>query len=214
MGQVQGQAMVGIAAPLPALKPNTTLNAFAAGVGDPLLRDVLATSAGKPNVIHGLGIGGSGEQLGLLELGGLYPIVSSGAPATYTAFSEFSFDPSLLQKRSFRVGLQDATSTGNGFDSLEFRITSGGTLVLDRTFASLASALSFFTDQVLDIGRISPDSFGLLDLSFDFALTAHTPGEGFAIDLAIAAVPEPAGWLVLITALGLAFGCSLRRCRA
>jgi len=203
MGQVQGQAMVGIAAPLPALKPNTTLNAFAAGVGDPLISDVLATSAGKPNVTGELGIGGHGEQLGLLELGALYPTLASGATTTFTASSEFSFDPELLREQFFRVGLQDAQWTGNGFDSLLFEIMSGSTMVVDETFTSLSSAASFFDDHVIDVGSITPDSSGLLDLSFDFELTAHTPGEGFAIDLAIAAVPEPPSWLMLASALAL-----------
>ena len=93
-GKVNAEAVVGNAAPLPALKPNLTLNSFVAAVGDPLLSDVIATSAGKPNVISGLGIDtGAGDQLGLLEMGGLYPDVASGASATFGASSMFSFDP-------------------------------------------------------------------------------------------------------------------------
>jgi hypothetical protein len=200
MGQVQAEAMVGIAAALPALKPNTTLNAFAAAVGEPLLSDVLATSAGKPNVISGLGIGGGAEQLGLLEMGGLYPNIASGAPAIYTAAAMFSFDPDQISGNVFRVGLEDAQWTGNGFDLLQFQITSGGTVFLSESFTSLLSALSFFDDHVIDIGSIEPDALGLLDLGFNFGLTAHVPGDGFAIDLAIAQVqvPAPPSWLLLL----------------
>jgi hypothetical protein len=204
MGQVQAEAMVGVAAALPALKPNSTLNAFVAAVGDPLLSDVLATSAGKPHVTSGLGINNGAEQVGLFEMGGLYPNLASGAPAVYTASASFSFDPAQLAGNSFRVGLQDAQWTGNGFDGLLFQITSGGTPFLSQSFTSLSSAISFFNDQVLNIGSIAPDSSGLLDLDFNFQLTAHAPGDGFAIDLAIAqvaSVPEPPSWMLLATAI-------------
>lgn len=207
MGQVQGEAAVGIAAPLPALKPNATLNSFAATIGDPLLSDLLATSAGKPNVINGLNIGGNADQLALVEMGGLYPYLSSGSAATYSATSSLSFDPDLISGYDFRVGLQDAQWTGNGFDVLQFMITEDDTILLDESFKSLSSAISFFTDHVIDIGFIEPDSLGLLNIAFDLEVTAHVPGDGFAIDLALAAVPEPPNWVLLATAITIMLTC-------
>jgi hypothetical protein len=186
-------------------------------VGDPLFPDVLATSAGKPNVMGGLGIGEPGHDvLGLVEMGGLYPELASGAPATFSASVSFSFDPDQISGNAFLIGLQDGQFTGNGFDLLGFDIIAGGSTILDENFTSLFDALNFFDDQFINIGSIKPDPFGFLDLTFDLAVTAHSPGDGFAIDLAVANanVPEPSTLAVFGTGMVLlGFGWRLRPSR-
>jgi hypothetical protein len=199
MGQVQGAAIVGVAAALPMLKPNTTFNAFAVGIGDPLLSDIITTSASAPGVLRNLGVLTGGDQLGLVELGALYPAISSGATTTYRARSEFSFDPAQLSQGLFQVGLQDGQFTGAGFDILDFTLLENGNEVLDRKFTHLSDALAFFDDNTLSLGEIAPGSNGLVNLQFGLALTAHNAGDGFAVDFAIAAVPEPAQALLLLS---------------
>jgi hypothetical protein len=209
MGAVEGQGQAAIAASLPMLKPNTTLNSFASAIGDPLLSDVLATSFGKPNVLAGLAIDQGGNQLGLASLGGLYPSTASGASTIYNSSAEFMWERTGLLDTDLRVGLQDGQATGQGFDSLDFTIIEDGSVILDQLFTSLSSASAFFDDRVLDLGFVSASSSPSLDLEFDLMLTAHNPGDGFAIDLAVAAVPEPPGWPLLAAALAIAY--SLRR---
>ena len=74
------------------------------------------------------------------------------------------------------------------------------------------SALAYFDDQVLDLGALSLGSDGLIDLTFDLFLTGHIAGDGFAVDLAVADVPEPRSAVLLAT--GLALVCGLARRRA
>lgn len=170
------------------LKPNSTLNAFASAIGDPLVADVIATS--KQNVAAGL-LGGGSHALGLVWLGGLYPDIASGAPQTFTSSATFDIDATQVADLNLHVGLQDAVLTGSGFDLLDFAILLNGLAVEQQEFTSLLSALAYFDDRVLDFGAIVPTSAGLLDVAFNFALTAHRRGDGFAIDVAFAAVPEP-----------------------
>jgi hypothetical protein len=59
---------------------------------------------------------------------------------------------------------------------------------------------------VLDLGALSPGSDGLIDLTFDLFLTWHIAGDGFAVDLAVADVPEPRFAVLLATGLALVFG--------
>ena len=51
----------------------------------------------------------------------------------------------------------------------------------------------------------------LLALTFDLSLTGHAAGDGFAIDLAVADVPEPRSAVLLATGLALVFGLARRR---
>ena len=212
-GQGQSEAATGAAIPFFPFKPNTTLNSFAGAVADPLLSDVLATSAGKPNVIGGLGIDRGGQQVGLVELGGLYPTSSSGGSAVFSSSVTFQFDPTAFGAPDVVVGLQDGQLSGGGFDLLDFEVLVNGLPAVQRMFTSAESALAYFDDQVLGLGALDPGSDGLIDLTFDLSLTAHVAGDGFAIDLAIADVPEPRSAVLLATGLALVFGLARWRRR-
>jgi hypothetical protein len=210
-GQAQSEAAAGDATAFFSFKPNTTLNSFAGAVGDPLSSDVVATSVGKPNVIRGLEIGRGGHQLGLVELGGLYPTSSSGGSAVFFSSVSFEFNPTALGSPYFAVGLEDGQLSGGGFDLLNFEVLENGVPAVQSVFTTAESALAYFNDQVLDLGALRPGSNGLIDLTFDLSLTGHIAGDGFAIDLAVADVPEPRSAVLLATGLALVFGLARRR---
>jgi hypothetical protein len=206
MGSVQSQGQAAIAGSLPMLTPNTTLNAFGSAIAEPLVSDVLAASATAPNVVSALHVGTGGGQLGLVSLGGLYPTVASGASTTFIGSAAYTFDPTLLGG-DLVVGLLDGQATGSGFDSLAFQILVNGAPVVQQDFTSVPSALTYFDDDVLDLGAVTAlgvDPLGLLDVEFDLDVTAHNPGDGFAIDLAFAEVPEPSSLGLFGTAIAVA----------
>lgn len=87
-----------------------------------------------------------------------------------------------------------------GFDSLGFQILVDGVPVVQRAFTSETAALAYFGDDILNLGYLSElalDPGGLLDIEFDLTVRASTPGDGFAVNLAFAEVPEP-GSLALL----------------
>ena len=106
------------------------------------------------------------------------------------------------------VGLLDSTSFGSGFQSLEFKITENGVMVVDDTFSTASAAQNFFHDRVLNLGNFS--STLPLNLTFDLALTATTIGTGtgfgelfvFGADPPIA-TPEPNSLWLLLLGIGL-----------
>jgi hypothetical protein len=198
MGAVQGQAQAGIAASPP--KPNTTLNAFASGIGDPRLADVLAASAGHSNVISALQIGHGGVPLGLVELAGRYPTIASGASAVYSSSVDFQFDPTKLSGSDIRVGLLSGSAFGSGFDSLVFEILVNGTMVDEQKFSSVTSASNYFDDHVLDLGPLGAGSSGSIDVQFALDVTAHRGDDGYGVDFAMASsVPEPSTESLVVT---------------
>jgi hypothetical protein len=212
---VGSQTAIAQSAPLPMPLSNYQAGTFA--IGSPLSADVLTATAGKSNVISGLGIGNGGNALGLLSFGGSAP--SGGAPGglTYTSVADFGLDTTMLPTgESLRVGLLDSSSMNGGFDHLSFLIDANGTNLRDYEFSSVTAAQAFFNDNVLDLGQIGSlpsSSSGTLDLTFELDVTASQPNQGFGADLVFNVVPEPSSWLVLATGLGLvaAYRHSLRR---
>jgi hypothetical protein len=198
-GNAKAQAQAAIGATLASLKPNTTLQSFASATGDPLPADVLAETAATPNVTANLHIGDGSNVLGLVALGGLYPniAIASGISATSSSSAAFEIDTTGFEGSTLRIGLLEGLATGFGFDSLLFRIIENGTMVEEEMFTSLESALSFFDDNVLDLGPGMAGPSGFLELQFDLDVIAHRSGDGFSVNL-VAAVPEP-GMLTLLS---------------
>ena len=76
----------------------------------------------------------------------------------------------LSTLRSLRIGLLDPVATGNGFDSLEFIINRGGFGTIEnQVFPDLASATTFFQDNVLDYVAMA----GGGAMSWTFRFDAH-----------------------------------------
>jgi PEP-CTERM motif-containing protein len=93
--------------------------------------------------------------------------------------------------------------TGTGFNTLRFRVTREGLLVVDQTFATVASAMSFFHDKVLQVSDwttgVSPDN--ILDLEFTLDVVGSQAGSAFSTDFlvgnaTIAAIPEPSTYVL------------------
>jgi hypothetical protein len=47
---------------------------------------------------------------------------------------------------------------------------------------------------LLDLGTLLPNTSGLLDMDFNLTVTERDPGDGFAVALALATVPEQPSW--------------------
>ena len=88
-----------------------------------------------------------------------------GSTPTFSATADYSFDVGMLTGGNLLVGLLDPTSSGPGFTSLHFTIEREGATVEDQTFATLAAAMSYFNDHVLDLGSMATGVVGTLDLS-------------------------------------------------
>jgi hypothetical protein len=72
------------------------------------------------------------------------------------------------------VGTQ---SFDTGFSILDFTVDIGGTQVVNEHFTTLASAMTYFTDDAVDLGAISQISN--LTVNFTFDLFTSTVSDGF-----------------------------------
>ena len=118
-----------------------------------------------------------------------------GASVAYQESVDFVFNDG-----TFLLDLIDNTSLGTGFDSAEFQIILNGSLFDDQSFASLAVAQAFFSNNLIDI----PTGGGLnnIQVVFDETLSG---GEGFNFDYGAANLsdtPLPATFPLFATGLG------------
>jgi hypothetical protein len=128
------------------------------------------------------------------------------AADTYSASSTFDF----AYRGDLLLGLiAPLDGAPTDFQKIDFTVTLDGTEVVDRSFASLAAADAFFTDDPLNLGSVS----GVTNLVFAYDLVAGGSG-GYGMDLAFGgAVPEPSTWaMMLIGFAGLGYA-GLKRAR-
>ena len=109
----------------------------------------------------GAGYGGTGESLNYQE----------------------SADFKLGGHGTVLLGFVSTISIGNGFDSSTFQIFINGALFLSQSFNDLASANSFFTNHILDLGQFSG---GVTDVDLLYSETMSTT-QGFGFTYAFAA---------------------------
>jgi hypothetical protein len=183
--------------------------------GLPTTGDSTSLLSGKTNVTNAMS-GGShiSTFLGISELAASRTITT--AAVVQTTSSDYVLDlTQLAAPGELEVGLLGFDPAGNtGFQSLEFLIQRNGSTIdgQDYTFTNLASAESFFTDHVLDLGSILNGSGAnqQLDLNFQMNVTTLNQGDGFAGTLIFANVtPEPG--LMSIAIAGLLLGQWRRR---
>ena len=150
-------------------------------------------------------LGPRDKVFGTAILGANYASDGGGESETHSASSTFDFG----YGGDLKLGLVDSELTGfsfgAGFESMEFTIMADGVKILERSFASLTDAESFFHDNVIDLGSdFGPD----IDLTFGYTLVADESG-GFGLDLVVGglgAVPEPSTWaMMLLGFAGLGF---------
>jgi hypothetical protein len=175
--------------------------AFATGL--PTATDVSTRLAGDPNVAATFSQPNA-RSLGLIYQGGGYAGQANGLSSSATSIADLSLDITQISNKQFLVlGLLDPVASGAGFDTLRFRVTRLSILVIDQTFATVASAMSYFHDKVVQVGdwTTGVGSNNILDLRFTLDVTSSQAVSAFSTDFlvgnaTIAAVPEPSTYLL------------------
>ncbi|MGB8170927.1 MAG: PEP-CTERM sorting domain-containing protein, partial [Chthoniobacteraceae bacterium] len=201
----ESRAIYGQAAPTLAMASGLEAAAFLTGA--PLGSDVATAVAGNPN---GTAVN---APLALGVLAGGYADDGIGTAKTHTATLNFSIDLTQVNPTMpLRFGFLDPTGTGLGFDNLRLRIFKEFSLTasLDQVFTTLASAISFFNDNVVDLGAANSGVTGTLDLKMVMDYTSHTVGDSFGVDFLVA-IPEPGTGAMMVLGAGMLAG--LRRFR-
>jgi hypothetical protein len=128
------------------------------------------------------------------------PIVGTGGQeslfSSYIASSEFHLVNTI--GTHLLIGFLLTPMDNRRFDSLDFSIRNFNTTLVSRSFTSLAAAVSFFDDKVLDLGLLGGPA---LDLTVSTTLTDASFGFAYAIAAAPTAVPEGNIWTMLIVGL-------------
>jgi hypothetical protein len=86
------------------------------------------------------------------------------------------------------IGLVDPESAGPGFTSLRFTVQREDSVVEDQSFATLAAAMTYFDDHVLDLGPMITGVVGTLDLSISLEMVSPDNNTRFGTTLLIADV--------------------------
>jgi hypothetical protein len=166
--------------------PGTASNGYAAygsAMGSPtasVQSSYLASSTVNPIVYNSLRSSGS-SIFGAGVLGANYSTTSAGS-YTYTATNTQDYNASGTN--SYTLGLLTMGAYNSGFTSLTFTVTEGATTLLTKTFTSLSSAQTYFTDDPVALGNLT----GATDLTLNYKLTASTP-EGAGISYLVADGP-------------------------
>jgi len=178
--------------------------------GAPGAAEVLNSLSSDPNVhsnfnVSGEGDGPASEMLGLVVLGGVLQ-QRVGPSFDYGSSGDLIVNAGALgSAQRLLLGFEQAQFTGAGFDSLTFTVHRGNTLVANQTFDDLNTALTYFDDQMIDLGPISGSGSFELNMSFDLVtskLNSSLDIQAIAGDATPGAgpdVPEPRA-LVLLTA--------------
>ena len=116
---------------------------------------------------------------------------------TWTDTATINLNASSLPDQDLKLGLIDSSTSGSGTLTFTLTNTNTNTPILSQTFTSLASADAFFSDQVMDLGKLGSflNTSGTLDLSFALSLTGAT-NASLVTDFVLgdSAVPEPTPW--------------------
>ena len=148
------------------------------------MTNYLASPSVNPTVYNSLQSSGS-SIFGAGVLGANYSSTSTGS-YTYTASN--TQDYNLTGANSFTLGLLTMGSYNTtGFTSITFTVAEGSTTLLTKTFTSLSSAQTYFTDDPVSLGDITGD----VDLKLTYKLTASaTLGAGISYLVADAPVTD------------------------
>jgi hypothetical protein len=187
--------------------------AFSYADGAPDAAIVAEQLAAHPHVAGAVAVSGL-QAMGLGSMG-VQLQDDFGDPArSYTTSVEYSF--ALAAPGGVLLGLLDFTGQdAAGPGSLTLDIYNLGHRLLDVSFASVAAAEAYFTDQSVDLGTFA----GSVDLTMTFTVTgAGNQGADFSYVLSAGElttpVPEPAAWWLMLAGLGGLAAQRVRKGRA
>ncbi len=178
-----------------ALGFNTTAQALATQNAAPDAATTAPVLAANANIAAAFGA--SPSFFAIDELGGSYAKSGGTTSETTTDTINLTVDLTKLASRQDLVaGFYGATGLGTGFSSLTFTVTADGiaTPLVTRTFTTLLSAETFFTDKAKDLGSLATGALSgnTLTLQATFTLTTTTPGQGFFAQMIIGDPPSTA----------------------
>jgi hypothetical protein len=202
IGTAQATANVGVSSEFDRSSPGV----HAAGIGAPDPSTVQAAIGTNHNVADAFA---SRPALAIVDLGGFAPEPDTGTAIFFSSSVSLGFDASLLGVSALApvtVGFLDPISIGDAFERLHFRVTLGGSTLLDEVFLDVATAVAWFDDHVVGLSApLAPNSS--FDLGFELELTgARSPG--FGVDFLVS-VPEPG--TAMLVAMGLIVLAARRR---
>ncbi|MDQ2867339.1 MAG: PEP-CTERM sorting domain-containing protein, partial [Verrucomicrobiota bacterium] len=196
------ESRAAVGRPVPAMSAGNNLQAAAFATGLPSNADVNTLEAGHPNVSAALNPSNS-TIFGFVDLATKSRSDAGGSSQIFDANAGFNLRANqIANPQQLDIGLLNGTLTAGsgGFQSLDFTIMVGGTTVESDHFTTLNSAISFFSDHVIDLGALQP--VGNLAVNFDLQLTSTGGGDGFNGDLVfgngLAVVPEPGTCSLLV----------------
>ena len=146
--------------------------------------------------------------------GGAPSTVPSVAAQTFSSTITLMLDSAQLvgAPGTLEIGLTDPRPSGEGFSSLNFQIQVNGVTRANETFANLASANSYFTDNVLSLGAFP---IGMSTINALLQVTTIGASDGYNVEFLVAnlsPIPEPTS-IALMAGAVLALGSFRRRQR-
>jgi hypothetical protein len=145
---------------LPAITAGTSISNVTGGPKDFTLTPNVATAFGHRQV----------DALGAMSIG----YGGNGGSLTYQTTATFQF--AHPANTDFLFGFESQGSLGTGFDSSMLDVFVNSVLAYQRSFATLADAQAFFTDNPVDIG-FGPGGPATVELVYD--LTGNQISSGF-----------------------------------
>ena len=153
----------------------------------PRADDVTALWTADPNVRNALSNNSANvNALGVISL----KAGAAGSPNTQSAVVELNENFNQLTSGGLVVGMLGTSLPGGGLapgDSLRFRIQRNGASLIDQTFTSNPTLLSYFQNNVLNLGPQNAATGGAnLDLQFLFDFTGNlNAGTGAGIEFLV-----------------------------
>ncbi len=201
VGESESIALLGQAAG--SLSLGSNLQAGAMGIGTPVAGDVNTAWAGD-SVVRADFANSAGVQ-GLAFLSTADALSTQSSALDYVSELTFTLNGAMLGSNDLLVGLLNPTMAGVGLqnaDTITFQITDNGSVLRDELFTSNAAFLSYFQDNVLNLGA---ENMGLnggnLNLEFSLDFSSAASGTGFSTDLVfgnqIVPTPEPSSLALL-----------------
>ncbi|EGF27373.1 hypothetical protein RBWH47_01544 [Rhodopirellula baltica WH47] len=148
--------------------------------------------AGQANINAAFG---DNDPIGIGVFGGNYPSSGTGLHS-FTTNIELQFSDLTYSGDEAFIGFYDFTSNGLGFEELMLSISTDS-FSNAWSFTDLATASTFFTDNVISLGAISGNQESLL-MQLDWS--SSRINDGFSASYAITAVPEPSSCLAILVA--------------